>query len=464
MLLLFFDWDETITAHDTLSLIPDPPASQAFSQLTDAYLTDYEAFHSHFSTSSSPASQQHTAQSYHLPPPSEAVGINSKLWDKLAYLDQIDHVEHASMQRAQQIGIFRAWSLSAAKQRAASEASVKLRHGWYQVVQWLQSDSDPGKVQLHILSVNWSTSFIQSALQFHPASNLDLSKCAYSINANEPSVDPHSQLGTGHIQGSSIGSDSPPAPPASESPARQHTSDVPAIRTGRHKLDAMRSIIKHATTKRSPESGSYSDQGDVITVYVGDSMTDLPCLLHANIGILIGNKTSVLEGLEPLGVVCVDADSCLTRLRQEGITMLGSGLGSTKAHQLVLVSDWTQAARIFQANLSSYDPFADTGEAALDVSANQAEQKKAQQDKYVHIRIQQRNGRKTVTTLQGLPKEYDAKKLLKAFKKEFACNGTVVDDPELGDVIQLQGDQRQKIAQFLVEEAIPKDTIKVHGF
>ncbi|CAD6889703.1 unnamed protein product [Tilletia laevis] len=117
-------------------------------------------------------------------------------------------------------------------------------------------------------------------------------------------------------------------------------------------------------------------------------------------------------------------------------------------------------------NLSAYDPFADTGEAALDTSASATEQKSAsaQKDKYVHIRIQQRNGRKTVTTLQGLPKEYDAKKLLKAFKKEFACNGTVVEDPELGDVIQLQGDQRQKIAQFLVEEAIPKETIKVHGF
>ncbi|CAD6956409.1 unnamed protein product [Tilletia controversa] len=107
-------------------------------------------------------------------------------------------------------------------------------------------------------------------------------------------------------------------------------------------------------------------------------------------------------------------------------------------------------------NLSAYDPFADTGEAALDTSASATEQKSAsaQKDKYVHIRIQQRNGRKT----------YDAKKLLKAFKKEFACNGTVVEDPELGDVIQLQGDQRQKIAQFLVEEAIPKETIKVHGF
>lgn len=35
----------------------------------------------------------------------------------------------------------------------------------------------------------------------------------------------------------------------------------------------------------------------------------------------------------------------------------------------------------------------------------------------VHIRIQQRNGRKTITTLQGIEEKYDQKKLAKAFKK-----------------------------------------------
>ena len=44
------------------------------------------------------------------------------------------------------------------------------------------------------------------------------------------------------------------------------------------------------------------------------------------------------------------------------------------------------------------------------------------------------------------------KKILKAFKKEFACNGTIVDDEELGQVIQLQGDQRFKIQEFLIVE------------
>jgi translation initiation factor 1 len=54
------------------------------------------------------------------------------------------------------------------------------------------------------------------------------------------------------------------------------------------------------------------------------------------------------------------------------------------------------------------------------------------------LRIQQRNGRKTLTTIQGIPSDIDQKKLLKAFKKVFACNGNIVNDEEMGEVIQLQ--------------------------
>jgi len=82
----------------------------------------------------------------------------------------------------------------------------------------------------------------------------------------------------------------------------------------------------------------------------------------------------------------------------------------------------------------------------------------------IHIRIQQRNGRKTLTTLQGLPKSIDSKKLLRAFKKEFACNGTLIVDDKMGEVIQLQGDQRAKINAFLIENGMDKAIIKVHGF
>lgn len=40
-----------------------------------------------------------------------------------------------------------------------------------------------------------------------------------------------------------------------------------------------------------------------------------------------------------------------------------------------------------------------------------------------------------------------------------------MDDEELGECIQLQGDHRQKVHQFLVDEKIAtKDQIKIHGF
>lgn len=86
-------------------------------------------------------------------------------------------------------------------------------------------------------------------------------------------------------------------------------------------------------------------------------------------------------------------------------------------------------------------------------------------DSLIHIRIQQRNGRKTLTTVQGLSSDYDLKKIVKVCKKEFACNGTVVEHPEYGEVIQLQGDQRGLIKDFLKKTGLAKEEqLKVHGF
>ncbi|XP_059231969.1 eukaryotic translation initiation factor 1-like [Mustela nigripes] len=109
-------------------------------------------------------------------------------------------------------------------------------------------------------------------------------------------------------------------------------------------------------------------------------------------------------------------------------------------------------------NLHSFDPFADASKGDDLLPAGTED--------YIHIRrIQQRNGRKTHTTVQGIADDYDKKKLVKAFKKKFACNGTVIEHPEYGEVIQLQGDQRKNICQFLVEIGLAKDNqLKVHGF
>ena len=83
----------------------------------------------------------------------------------------------------------------------------------------------------------------------------------------------------------------------------------------------------------------------------------------------------------------------------------------------------------------------------------------------VHIRIQQRNGRKSLTTVAGLADDLDLKRILKAFKTTFSCNGTVIEDEEHGDILQLQGDQRKNVAAFLVDNEIClKNEIRIHGF
>lgn len=86
-------------------------------------------------------------------------------------------------------------------------------------------------------------------------------------------------------------------------------------------------------------------------------------------------------------------------------------------------------------------------------------------EQHVHVRVQKRTGRKTLTTIQGLSNDLDFKKILKALKKEFCCNGTIVDDEELGKIIQLSGDQRESVSKFLIEEGLStKSVIKIHGF
>ncbi|KAJ1285785.1 hypothetical protein BS78_03G303700 [Paspalum vaginatum] len=73
---------------------------------------------------------------------------------------------------------------------------------------------------------------------------------------------------------------------------------------------------------------------------------------------------------------------------------------------------------------------------------------------YVHVRIQQRNG----------SKKCSYNKILKDLKKEFCCM-VLWSDPELGQVIQLQGDQRKNVATFLVQAGVTKKgSIKIHGF
>jgi translation initiation factor 1 len=93
--------------------------------------------------------------------------------------------------------------------------------------------------------------------------------------------------------------------------------------------------------------------------------------------------------------------------------------------------------------------------------------------KQIDIRIQQRNGRKSITTISGLDVRLDFERLLKEFKKRWGCNGVVHEVKETDESkkeivvevhIQLQGDQREHVRDFLISEKLCKgDNIRIAG-
>lgn len=87
-------------------------------------------------------------------------------------------------------------------------------------------------------------------------------------------------------------------------------------------------------------------------------------------------------------------------------------------------------------------------------------------DRKVHIRIQQRNGRKSITTIEGIDSDLDFKKILRYMKKNFKCNGKAIVYKRLGEIIQLQGDQRDNARDFMVDMSIvaKRENIVIHGF
>jgi translation initiation factor 1 len=110
-------------------------------------------------------------------------------------------------------------------------------------------------------------------------------------------------------------------------------------------------------------------------------------------------------------------------------------------------------------SFASSDPFADLEPS---VTANELTESAPTM---IHIRVQKRNGRKCITTVQGLDPNLDLKKILRTMKKLFCCNGSIETDPEFGDVLQMSGDMRQNVCEFLMEELqVERASIKIHGF
>ena len=90
-----------------------------------------------------------------------------------------------------------------------------------------------------------------------------------------------------------------------------------------------------------------------------------------------------------------------------------------------------------------------------------------QPDLCVHIRIQQRNRGKCLTLVEGLDEKWNPnpQQMLKYLRKTLATNGTLLKSDNGPDkILQLQGDHRQKVRDFLVSNKLCElDQIKIHG-
>jgi len=82
----------------------------------------------------------------------------------------------------------------------------------------------------------------------------------------------------------------------------------------------------------------------------------------------------------------------------------------------------------------------------------------------VTISVNKRNGKKCITSVTGMAKDLDLKKILSYIKKTYSCNGSIVVHEEYVDVMTFTGDQKKNIYDFLIKEEInKKDEIVLKG-
>ncbi|WBW73023.1 HAD superfamily hydrolase [Schizosaccharomyces osmophilus] len=246
-MLFVVDFDETITAHDTISCLAkaaNKPGVWDF--LAKSYWEEYMAWQS---------------------------GL-PKLTTLCSHLDLLQtggFAETASIQRVQSHKFFEGLSL---EQLDAVASSITLRDGFDKFLQLLMPRLRDGSDEFHILSINWSSRVIESTLRRIPGIDLRL----VTIHSNDLELDPATQLTTGNI-------------------VPFHAQSL--IMTADDKMHEFLVIIQ----KASPSSQSNA------TVYIGDSSTDFGCFFHATIGILfLANERSrsTLESFSDVTLLKLD--------------------------------------------------------------------------------------------------------------------------------------------------------------
>lgn len=81
----------------------------------------------------------------------------------------------------------------------------------------------------------------------------------------------------------------------------------------------------------------------------------------------------------------------------------------------------------------------------------------AKEDQTIKVYLERKKFKKFSTMVEGIDeKAISLKDLAKKLKEQFACGGTAKDGK-----IELQGDHKSKVKEFLVKMGFPPDTIEV---
>ena len=276
---LYLDFDSTLTTASTLSTLvscarafnPQPSAESAMSQLTAAYVADRQA---HDATYPTPASQRTTFR------------------DELRYEASLEPVERASVERVEKTGVFAHVPSADAMMEAGAQAvftgKVRMRDGWEDLVRAVRVD-DTGRpgARVTVLSVSWSRAWIRGCLQA-AAVVADLAHASTESPRGEPTDRFNILACTDQIRILANEVDWSSAP-AGKLDRRWRAEDR-GIWTGVDKKRAMQeeedSLREEDDYLRSAEAHDL----DARTVYVGDSPTDLACLVAADVGVCIRGR------------------------------------------------------------------------------------------------------------------------------------------------------------------------------
>lgn len=81
----------------------------------------------------------------------------------------------------------------------------------------------------------------------------------------------------------------------------------------------------------------------------------------------------------------------------------------------------------------------------------------AKESQIIKVYLEKKKFRKYYTIIEGIDKkEIDIRDLAKKLKEQFACGGTTKEGR-----IELQGDHKGKVKEFLVKMGFPQESIEV---